>query len=682
MATNEVTLPEGFVLDEAEAAPSLPEGFVLDSAIDTEEDGIQAEQEAFMERASDPLGGIGADTEGGAGISIGEAVRSAPFMAGIGQRFVRAGRGISQFFATKEEVDAIARANEAEQAELDAYLAKHPADRAAFNLGKALGIIGETATLARYIPSPSKVGITGRGIKSSLFRVGYSGAVGGGVAASEVTEPGESKGEQVAKGTAFGAVPASIVESLSMAARPVASLFITSRGARDSGGLLTPNPAFERGRRLERATGVRLTPGQVSGSIALSEMRPPKGFAEKQAHQTLRYFVKVRDQFTQQPKPAVELARKLDDVTDEIYRGLIETRRKVGDFRYSKFRNSVKEVFVDKLAAKMDELGAQAVPNTDEALVLSMRQQLAKQLDETGGVLTPQQLLGWQQRFNDLLAGKSDIFKNLSKANQQRLGKQLMDSLYDSLDETAAMLDRQGNLSPAALLKQAVLDYKKFSAPINELEESALGALFRSKGPTKLTPEAIARKLMQLEPSQVRGVYNVLARYNPSLIDEYRATKLYNAMQTSIKITPQTAGRLAGQTKFQPAAALKELTKKNGLRAVFEQDPKLLARVQRGIALLDRISDRVGVGAGGNQGLQSRSAEIAGNVFSGNPIFISRTAAKILGPVGLWKLTATEEGRQILRTLATAPLTSPKYTAAVENLVLNLDDASMQENAQ
>lgn len=676
----EVEGPEGAT--EAQAFEVLQQQLGAAPAAPESEDpaAIKAEQDRISESMSDPLGGLGGDEDAseGAGISLGDAVTSAPFLAGIGQRFMSAKRGIAQLFATQEEAENYARIAAEEAAALKAHHARNPADAAAFSLGTATEAIGEGATLARYIPSPAKIGLGGSGAAKAAGRIGYGAAVGGTVAATHVTEPGESKAGQMAVGAAFGGLSSGLVEAFSAAARPVAGLFTTKKEAAASGGMLKENPAYERGLAVEEATGVKLTPGQVTGSPALSEMRPPKGFAETQAKQTLRNFVKLRDEIAVDAKPPVHLAQKFGDATDDIYRGLVETRKKVGDFRYEKFRGSVKEVYADKFIKKMDEIAADAVPGTDSGKISLLRDKLAKQVEESGGTLSTKQLLGWKERIDDLMAGKSDIFKDLSKSNQRRLGGQLMDSLYASLSDTADALALQGKTSPASLLKQAVADYKKFSAPIRELEESALGAIFRARGPDgksiKITPEGAARKLMTLEPTQVRAMYNVLDRYNPNLIQQYRATKLYEAMKSSVATTPDTAERLASQTKFDPKAAIKKLNSKNELRAVFEQDPALMRRVNNGMALLDRVSDRMQSGAGGKQGVTSRAAEVTANAVSGSPIFIARTGAKILGPVGLWKLTSTKEGIRALHTLATAPLKSTQFAAAAESLVMNLDD--------
>jgi len=685
MAAPQVALPEGFTLDAEPAAPELPAGFVLDGGVSP--DDLKSEQAEIVDRMSGDFGGLAEEGGSGAGISLGEAVTSQPFWAGLGQRFVEAKRGISQFFATKEEAERLANLTAEEVAARAQYHKANPQDAAAYNLGTATGLIGETVTAARYIPGPSKIGLGGAGatkLTGALKvagRVGYGGAVGGGLAATHVTEPGEEKIDQVTGGVVLGALPTALVEGVAAGFRPLASLFTTADDAAASGGYLKPNPAYERGVALEAKTGVKLTPGQVSGSPALSEMRPPKGHAEAQAKQVLRYFAKLRKLVASGATTPVALADKFNAATDDIYNQLVETRRKVGDFRYGQFRQSVKEVYVDKLLARMDDIAKDAVPGTDAGKITLLRDKLAKQLDEAGGSLTPDQVLGWKERIDALMAGKSDIFKDLSKANQRRLGAQLMDSLYDSLTETANTLALQGKLSPATKLKQAVADYKKFSAPIKELENTALGALFRNKG-DPVTLESAGRQLMSLHPTELRAVYNILERHRPDLIQQYQATKLYDAMKSSVRLTPETAGRLASQTKFQPQEALKELTRKDGLRAVFEKDPALLRRVRNGVALLDRVSDRLSSGVGGRQSVVSKEAEATAAAVGGHPVFITRAAVKVLGPVALWKLTSTPGGLRTLRTLATAPRKSARFIAATEDLVMNLDDAAPEQLAE
>lgn len=645
-----------------------------------DQENIKAEQDRILESASDPLGGLGGDENAspGAGISLGGAVTSDAYRAGIGRRFHQAIQGISQIFSSKEDSDRIAAQNAEDEAALARYHEANPDQKAAFGLGEATEAAAETITAARYIPSPKALRIAGPGKLKTAARIGYSGTVGAAVASTHPTSPGESKLEQAGKGAAFGAGAGAAVETVAAAVKPLARLFTTKAQSQESGGLVPENPAYERGVAIKEATGTQMTPGQITGSPNLSEMKVPSGFAEKQAKQALRYFSKLRDSFSASPKPSSEMATKFGEATDDIYDNLVKRRKFVGDFRYDQFRNSVTEIHADKFVRAIDDVAEDAVPGTASGKILPLRRQLTKQLEDSGGTLTPRQFQVWKERVDGLLTGRSDIFKDLSKANQRRIGAQLSDALYASVDDTAALLERQGANGPSALLRKATEDYRRYSAPIRELEQSALGAIFRAREPDgksiKITPEAAARKLLSLEPSQIKGLYPILQRHDPSLIDMYQATRLHAAIKQSVATTPETAGRLASQTKFRPQAALKELTKKDGLRAAYEPDPERLRRVRIGVSLLDRISDRVVSASGGRQGIQSTAAELTADAISGSPTFIGRSAAKILGPIGLWKLTSTEGGIKTLRALATAPINSPKFLAAAEDLALNLED--------
>jgi len=621
-----------------------------------------------------PLGitGVGdtgmGDVEGG--MHIASALTAIPTLAGIGRGMVETARGIKQFFVSKEEAQQLAQMSADEQASINKYLQKNPQEAPYYTSGRMLETGGEIAgSLA--VPGAKAVGLAGRGALPTLGRIGYGAAVGGGLAGAKVTQPGQSKSDQVLGGALFGAGVAGVAEALSYLTRGVSSLFATKADAAASGGLLKENPAFERGRALEQATGVKLVPGQLTGSPALTEMRPPQGVAEQQAKGVLRYFVNLRDRLTRTPQTSTQLAQKFNETTDDIYKQLVEVRKRVGDYQYARFRGSVDSIYAGKLFRAMDDIAQSAVPGTDAGQIIAMRNKLGQELTATKGYLTPEQILGWKERIDGLLAGKSDIFKNLDKANQRRLGAKLSDAMFASLEDTADRLQLSGQASPALRLRHAVEMYKRFSQPIKDLENSALGAIFRAN---KLTPEMAGKRLMALKPTEVRAIYDVLDRYNPDLIRQYQATKLYDAMSSGVALTPESAGRLASQTKFNAVATLKELTKSDGLRAVFDKNPQLLRDVQRGVSLLDRVADRTLTGVGGTQGLQSRSAELARNAVSGNHIFLAGTAAKMLGPAGLWKLTTTKAGLSTLRTLATAPLNSAKFTAATEALLSNLDD--------
>ena len=98
--------------------------------------------------------------------------------------------------------------------------------------------------------------------------------------------------------------------------------------------------------------------------------------------------------------------------------------------------------------------------------------------------------------------------------------------------------------------------------------------------------------------------------------------------------------------------------------------------------MLNGFAARLKPGVGGSQSGVSKAAEGARNVVSGSPIFLAGSAAKWLGPVGLWKLTTTQGGLATLRALATAPIKTPRFTAAVADLIENLDDASDVETSR
>ena len=640
-------------------------------------DPVAEEQQAIMERMVDT--GMPPESGEGTGMRLGEALRSAPFWDAVTHRLKSAGRGLTQLFVSQEEADRLARQTAAEAAELIKRYEQNPSELAALELGKGATTLAEIIALLA-IPSPAKLPfLAAPGLAPMLGRVAAAGALGGGVAATHVAEPGESKLWQIAPSVALAGGIQGGIEAVSGLVRPLASTVTTKQQAAASGGLLKENPAFEAGLALEQKTGVKLTPGELTGSRWLSQMTPPSGFLNARSKAAMRYFLQLRDKLSANPKPPVELARKFDDATADILDEMRRARKLVSDHKFAMFRKNVESVDAAPLYEKMRQLSEAAVPGTTEGPIVALTRKLGKQLESGNGTLTAEQTLAWKERIDKLLAGKSNLFKDVDAAKQKWLGAQLEDALYKSLEVTADKAAVSGRLAPAALLKDAVAWHKKMSQPINELRDSALGAIFGkqqlpSEAVQKLTPEAAAAKLMELQPSQIRAVYKILNETRPDLINQYQATTLYNAMKQAVK--PEAGVEIsASMTKFNPRAALEALRGREEVRAIFP-DPQVRRGVMNGLALLDRMADRM---TKSTQTFQSRSAEIARNVVSGDPIFGAGTTAKIAGPLFLWRATATESGRQMLRTLATAPLNSPRFEAAVVDLVANLDDVPLAE---
>ena len=589
---------------------------------------------------------------------------SEAFKIGIGEAATKTGQRVNQLFSSPERAAEIGSNAAYDENLLQSQISQEsPVFQGSQRLGKFTGMMAP----ALAVPGPGALGIT-----SVLGRVGYSAGVGGGfgIVSGEPVKDKTQFVKEGAVGTLVGGGLQTGIEAVSLIPRKLGSLFTSTGEAEKSGGLLKPNPIYEQGLKTEQSTGVTLAPGQLTGAPSLSEMKAPREFTNKQTSDTVRYFKSLRDRITgSKTQTPPQLADKFDKVTNDVFGQLVEARRKVGNYAYGKFKTSVKEIQSDTLMSKMDDIAKDAVPGTDEGIVINLRDKLSKQLEESGGSLTPEQFLGWKQRIDDLLAGKSDIFKNLKSANQQRIGAQLSDALWMDVKKTADMLELSGKSSPARLLKEAHQKYSAYSKPIDQLKESALGALFKSG--EKFNPDTIGQKLMNLQPSEVNGMYGVLQKYYPSGLKQYQATKLYNSMKQGVATTAETAGRTAGESKFNPKSTLAALNEKGSLREVFSKDPELMRGVNRGVALLDRLSDRLSIGSGGTQSIGTVGKQAAQIAASQNAIFSAGFLAQHLGPLGLWKLTSTEGGRSLLKTLATAPLQGPKFTAATVELTNN-----------
>lgn len=606
-------------------------------------------------------------------------------LVGYGRGITTVGQGVKQLgmdvFGSKEQSQNYQQDITEERNLYEQSLAKEsPAFKGGARVGQVAGTVAPTIPLLPALGTPAAIAKAG-----ALARVGYSAAVGGGLfGATQPVYEGESRAEKMRNAAATAAVLTAALEPVSASARPLASLFTNRSDAEAAKGMLKYNPVFEEGVKTEAITGAKLTPGQISGSPSLSEMRAPQEFLNKQAKDATRFFLSLRDKITKEPKTSAQLATTFDDSANKTIDSLVAIRKKTGDVYYNLFKDSVKKIQGNNLLTKLESIAKDAVPSTPEAAAINMSKHLGRQLEKSGGALTSQQFLVWKQRIDKIAEGKSDLFKDMSIANQKRLGAEMSDALWKDIDETASTLGIAGVADPALKLKKAVDAYKNMSKPIHEIEESALGAIFGKRkmvsGEAKLTPEKMGERLMSLEPSEVASVYSILKKYNPSLIQEYQATKLYEAIRTANKLTPGSSGKMATETKFDPKQALEMLLgpKNESLRPVFATDPELMTGVARGVRLLDRVGDRVATV--GKTGASQKAADVARNAVSGSPIFIAGAAAKYLGPAGLWKLTSTDGGRNLLKTIATAPLNSPKFSAAISDLVNEyLDIAEGQE---
>ena len=206
-----------------------------------------------------------------------------------------------------------------------------PAFQSSYRFGKLAG----TVAPALAVPGPGAVGIT-----TGLGRIGYGAGMGGafGLASGEPVQDKSQFIKQGLIGATLGGGLQSGIEALSYAPRRMASLFTTAEEAKQSSGIFKANPVFEQGRQTEQLTGVKLTPGQLTGSPALSEMKPPQEFTNQQAKSTLRYFTSLKNRISGTKNPSPQLASNFNQVTNKALDNLVSSRRDVGNFYFNKFK--------------------------------------------------------------------------------------------------------------------------------------------------------------------------------------------------------------------------------------------------------------------------------------------------------------------------------------------------------
>lgn len=236
-----------------------------------------------------------------------------------------------------------------------------------------------------------------------------------------------------------------------------------------------------------------------------------------------------------------------------------------------------------KTAAQVEKLNAGGVMALEEILV-------------GGGKVSPKELQVALASVGDAAKGKGVIFKDLETEAQRGPAKKLFAALNRDLDD-AIDEGRAG----AAALKRARDQYREDSILIDELEETALGKLFKGIDAKQPNPEQVGTALLQMVPSEINQTMRVLGENNPALVEGLQEWVLHRAIK-SAEVVGQAGAEstswvpakmlnlLHGQKSTQPGfGGVVASSASEAFDAWFGSNPKLHRRVMTGMEAVQRI---------------------------------------------------------------------------------------------
>jgi hypothetical protein len=435
-------------------------------------------------------------------------------------------------------------------------------------------------------------------------------------------------------------------------------------------------PFARKGRRLSEQTGVKLTLGEETGlrsqmMVEAIGRRTPGGadlfytFHQTQLRSSLSFLKTALDKFSPQ-KGSFAVG---DDVTKAFDSALdsattIRRAQAAEDFgelhRVSNGQPLIPtNTLVKEIQQMVDELDVPGAGDATQKVVGQARQLLTSLIkDDAPTRLTGEQANRLLQIYTNAQRGTGVLLRDMDKAQSRFLSGRLKDALLKDVDTAVGEAGDAGTVAQA--LRAARDHYRINSAAVNEIADSTLSRLI---GNGTRSPEAIAEKLIGMQPSEVRSIMGLIDRGAPDTGNAVRRFFVESAVDAARHVAPSR--QTASGVKFSSATFLKNLPDLETMKAAGFTRPQIV-EVAKVAKVLERVSDKAFEGS--PTAFAGITWDAIRGVFTLNPVAVARSAGAIIAPRVIAKAVLTAEGRQALRTLATTSPGTKKGLAAVTTL--------------
>lgn len=555
--------------------------------------------------------------------------------------------------------------------------------------GKAGQFVGEVAATGPlgFAALPAR----GASIPSFLTRSAVGGASG--AAFQPVTEGdfGKSKLYQLMMGGTAGAGVAgggrglmALTERVGFAPNALAQLANTANRRANR------SPYALEGEELAGRTGVRMTPGQVSGGriqTGLENMSRQSVFSADLAAQAdarvaddaIAYINRTMDKISRDPASAATVGTEIQAATKSSVGRILAKREEVASQQFGPIERALAgRKFVDygQTRKVLDDLVREyqgvATPEADRivAQATAMRERLSGQhtLDEF------QRQRGY---FGRASQGDGSVFDDVNRSVNQRTARRIYAALSDDLDASASRLE--GNLGAGIVpadffngqvqsngglvqaLREANDNYRRFSQLAEGVKAHPIARLFgkdvRVDGEdwfNTLPPETVVSRLGNMSPTETRMVRQYMENANPEAWQSYKRLLVQNALDAA-QTLPASHG--ARTVPFSAATFLRTLggdkpAKVRQLHEVFSAEE--MAEIDDAFEVARRMGDSFGRNHSGTgpynevqsflQSIRQRSVEA-----------VASTGGEILGLRKIANVMLNADGRRALIELSKLP---------------------------
>lgn len=630
---NTPPLPAGFVLDGAAppqnpAVPPLPAGFQLDGA-QPQGFGPVSDEMSLPDRMLAQYGRGVAELGGG-----------------LKQLALHAGSGLGLV-----DPSTVAKYDQSLKNDAELY------DK---DLGQRGGgsVLPAVAQMVTTLPVGGVEALAGKGVLSAAGNTALQGAALG--ALQQDTGDGSYAGQKlgdVGLGALVGGGTNLGLRALGSAVEAANPRNLAAKTLNYFNAKANQSPMASEGERLAAETGVDLTPGQVSGSKAMSQAENAARQSifsrdiafegdRRRTQQLADYYTRTMDGISASGADPITVGQQARAATQNLVSSIEKDRSAAAAQDFGQVRALTKggltinpSTTADALNGLVSEYGGVGTPggdaiakfaqkqlsnvgmggltDADKAAIASIGQQ---NLNPTITAALDKQLPGFAQRLNQG-AGSAPAEGNLDKLIQLRsylskvaggqakisgdpidrkIGAQLLGTIDQDIDANAQAIG--GDLGGA--LAKANARYKQFSQQIDSVKSSTLGKLMgddfagaaQSGQFNTIPPETVAARLYAMKPSEVATVKGLLAN-DPDTLAVIKRGYLEDALNKASQI-PASEG--ANTPVMRPNILAKTLGDQAKLKALFE--PNELSQINNALDTARRLSDKTGYNFSGTAG--------------------------------------------------------------------------------
>jgi len=612
-------------------------------------------------------------------------------LAGIGQGMTDAAAGVGQLFL-HSPIAQIAQSvgghdiagafdkRVKDKAEIDKALL----DTTGGKLGNIAGNAILTAPLAGAGAAGEAVGFLPKLAQAAKF-----GATQGGIAGAVQPVTGNDysadKTAQVAAGTASGAalnaggalagsaltkvLPGNAIGS---ALNAISSAANKSQFAKD-------------GEALAERTGIELTPAQISGGKAQTQLENlarqsifsrNQAFAadQKIAQQWTDYVGRALDGISQSGGNAADVGERVQGVVKSAVNDLTAKRDAAANQDYGQIRDLLKgkpavvpQNYMQALGDLSQEYASGALPSGSDYSKLAST--LADMRDKGLQNADLSTLIQTRRYLSQVAGGQVKLAGDVGIGPQKRIASTLLSAIDQDLDASAQKIG-----GPVGdMLQQANARYRQSSQQIEGLQQSALGRLVGQDFTdalgngtfNKVPGEVVMQRLQNMTPSQISATRGIMEAHDPDAWQMVKRGVLEQALGKAQSAAPSEG---ANAIAARPGVFVKALGDDQKLSAMFDKNE--LGQINDAVAAAKRIADKTGTNFSGTAAAAEGFGimKAIGGLITGNVSGAAGLAGQAISMRSVAGIMANSQGRAVIRQMSSLPPGSERFRELASKL--------------